>query len=113
MRQRILIIDDEQDQCLLLAMFLTRNNYDVFCAYTLSEGLTKLKADHPDILLLDDNLPDGLGWAQARSIQNDYPLLRITLMSAHETSPFAISGNGFGFTQLEKPISIKTLSSYL
>ena len=113
MKQKVLIIDDEQDQCMLIALFLTRKNYEVFCAYTLTDGLTKLKDSHPDILLLDDNLPDGLGWAQATSIQKEFPSLKITLISAHEASPFSVTGNGFGFTQLEKPISIKTLDSYL
>jgi DNA-binding response OmpR family regulator len=113
MKKKVLIIDDEADQCLMIEKFLTRRNYDVDCAYSLKEGLRKLEAMHPDTLLLDNNLPDGLGWSQVRKIQRKFPTMHITLISANEASPYAITGNGIGFKQMEKPISLGMLESYL
>jgi two-component system OmpR family response regulator len=113
MKKKVLIIDDEADECLLMEKFLTSRNYLVDYAYTLKEGMRKLKLMHPDTLLLDNNLPDGLGWNQVRKIQKMFPAMHITLISANEASPYAITGNGIGFQRIEKPISFSTLESYL
>lgn len=58
--KKILIIDDELDLCSLLKKALTPENYTVDCAYNLSEANNKL-GDHPNVILLDYNLPDGTG----------------------------------------------------
>lgn len=58
--KKILIIDDELDLCSLLKKVLTPENYTVDCAYSLSEANNKL-GDHPNVILLDYNLPDGTG----------------------------------------------------
>ena len=59
-RLKVLIIDDEKDLCLLIKAYLSRKNCDVHTAYTLSEGLMQVDQFLPDILFLDNNLPDGL-----------------------------------------------------
>jgi len=58
--KKILIIDDEFDLCAVLKKALGRDNYSVECAYSLSEADNKLK-DHPQVVLLDNNMPDGTG----------------------------------------------------
>lgn len=65
LRLKVLIIDDEEDLCLLIKTYLSRKDCEVFTAYSLSEGLKKLNDLLPDILFLDNNLPDGLGWEAA------------------------------------------------
>ena len=60
MKQKILIIDDEKDLCDLIKGILERENFSVDCAYTLKEATVKLN-QHPAIILLDNNLPDGSG----------------------------------------------------
>ena len=113
MNRKVLIIDDEKDECLLLSRLLMRRNFEVDSAYSLEEGMQKLAEGHPDILFLDDNLPDGLGWSKAHAIQMAYPSLIITLISAHEASPFAVTANGAGFAQLEKPICLQKLNQFI
>ncbi len=113
MKRKVLIIDDEADECLLISAFLAKKNYEVKCAYTLDDGLKKLGAENPDVLLLDNNLPDGLGWSKAEEIKKRYPLLHIALISATEASLYPVTSNGAGFTKLEKPISFLTLENYL
>jgi DNA-binding response OmpR family regulator len=60
MKQRILIIDDEKDLCELMKSVLIKEGFHIDCAYTLNEAYEKLKAN-PEIILLDNNLPDGSG----------------------------------------------------
>jgi two-component system response regulator (stage 0 sporulation protein F) len=56
----ILIIDDEEDLCAILARALKKENFSVECVHTLADAADKLK-QHYDIILLDNNLPDGSG----------------------------------------------------
>lgn len=86
--KKILIVDDEEDLCLLMKIYFTRKQYDVSIANTLQDGLSKLEKLNPDILFLDNNLPDGLGWDEAPAILDKYPDLNIHLISAfHPTVP--------------------------
>lgn len=86
--KKILIVDDEEDLCLLMKIYFTRKQYDVSIANTLQEGLSKLEKIQPDILFLDNNLPDGLGWEEAPALLEKYPHLNIHLISAfHPTVP--------------------------
>ncbi|MES2374023.1 MAG: response regulator [Bacteroidota bacterium] len=113
MQRKVLIIDDEKDLCTMIVRYLTRKEYAVECAHTLENGMHKLNDIHPDILLLDNNLPDGLGWKEADKIQRLYPEMQITLISANEATPYSIMAYGLGFQKMEKPITFKTLDAYL
>lgn len=80
--KKILIVDDEEDLCLLMKIYFSRKQYEVSIANTLQEGLAKLENLHPDVLFLDNNLPDGLGWDHAADILEKYPELELHLISA-------------------------------
>jgi DNA-binding NtrC family response regulator len=56
----ILVIDDEPDMCALVKLMFAKENYRVTCAYCLADAEQKL-LEHPQIVLLDNNLPDGSG----------------------------------------------------
>lgn len=83
---KILIIDDETDFCLLMKSYFMRKNYKVFIAETLKAGLELLEALVPDILFLDNNLPDGFGWSQTNGILKQNPAIKIYLISAYKPS---------------------------
>ena len=109
-RQKVLIIDDEEDLCLLIKTYLSRKNCDVSTAYTLSEGLKQMEELSPDILFLDNNLPDGLGWEKAERIIARHPNIQLHLLSAY--NPPLIK-NGIQVTKIwEKPVSLKELDMY-
>ena len=113
MGRKVLIIDDERDLCLIMGNHLKKKNNEVFFAPTLSEGLKVLEAWRPDVLLLDNNLPDALGWREVNNIHAAHPSMKITLISALDASPFAITTDGAGYTKLEKPVSLKALDAIL
>ena len=48
-----MIIEDEIDLCLLMKVYFTRKNYDVYIACTLSEGLLSIKNNVPHLVLID------------------------------------------------------------
>jgi len=104
MKKRILIIDDEIDLCFLLKNYLTAKNYEVDIANTIQDGLIKLNHSHPDILFLDNNLPDGSGWEKAPEISNSNPALKINLISGlkQRFPPGKMKAN---IRIIEKPLS--------
>ncbi|MFC0185737.1 Response regulator receiver domain-containing protein [Pseudarcicella hirudinis] len=108
----VLIIDDEEDICLLLSTFIQRKSKKVTYALTLNEGMKNLYDLQPNVVLLDNNLPDGLGITVIGKIRNLLPGCKIIMMSAmgHLSEEALITGaDNF----LEKPISFEVLSGLI
>ncbi|MBL0357630.1 MAG: response regulator [Chitinophagaceae bacterium] len=83
---KALIIDDEYDICFLLSRILRNNNLDVEFVNSLAEGkayLTKLK---PNLLFLDNHLPDGFGIDFISYVKKEYPGIKIVMVTAHDTN---------------------------
>ena len=106
--KKVLIIDDETDLCLLLKDYFTRKHYNDFVYHTLNEGKVALKDIHPDILFLDNNLPDGVGWSTAPEIARAYPQTYIIMFSAFHPETPEMPANA-KYKILEKPISLLEL----
>lgn len=106
--RKLLIIDDETDLCLLLKEYFTRKNYTVFLSHSLSEGKKILDSIKPEILFLDNNLPDGYGWHDAPLLAAQYPDTYIVLISAFHPDVPAMP-NTANFRFIEKPISMSDL----
>lgn len=106
--RKVLIIDDEIDLCHLLKSYFLRKNYEVYLSHTLEQGLSFIKTLKPDIVFLDNNLPDGFGWQIAPEIARDYPEAYINLISAfHPTKPEMPANANYNI--IEKPISLTDL----
>ena len=110
--KRVLIIDDEADFCLLFKNYFVKKNYEVEISHTLKEGMENIEKFQPDILFLDNNLPDGLGWEKTEYITKNYPNIRINLISAYQYNP-SISEKFSSIRIWEKPISMSELNQYL
>ena len=111
MKQKILIVDDEMDFCMIMKGFFIKKGYDVFVAFTLQEGLAALKENRPDILFLDNNLPDGQGWDALDEFVEIIPQIRTFLVSAHRNQS-SFSGSAENIMIWEKPISLNTLHNF-
>lgn len=109
----MLIIDDEEDACLLLKQYFRNKDFEVYCSYTLKDGLQQVKNVHPDIVFLDNNLPDGFGWEASASLLRQQPGLEIHLISAYDHSMLDYSPGRKDVHVLQKPISFKTLDEQL
>ncbi len=113
-RKKIVIIDDEEDLCHLMKTYFLELDHDVFLANTLESGLTLMKEVSPDVLFIDNNLPDGLGWEKMAYLIEKYPGCKINLISAYEYLPPDLKDtNSITVKILEKPISLNTLQDYL
>lgn len=111
--KKVLIIDDEVDLCVMIKQFLTRKQYSVQIAHTLKDGFQFLNTEVPDALILDNNLPDGMGWDAVESIHEKYPQIKITLMSAYRLPKDFRTGLDKSITILEKPVSLLDIEQFL
>ena len=107
--QKVLIIDDEVDYCMIMKSYFQQKQYEVLLAFTLKDGLEMINSIRPDILFLDDNLPDGKGWPHIGSIVEKNPHIKVYLVSAYQhksdfTSP---SSNVIVW---EKPLTMSLLN---
>jgi DNA-binding NtrC family response regulator len=113
MKPTILIIDDEIDFCEIMKNYFTKKGYPVLLAYTLKEGMAMLKKSKPDILFLDNNLPDGQGWDAVDEIVEIIPQIRVFLISAHKNKFTSKSTTiDHDISVWEKPISLSVLDKF-
>lgn len=82
----ILVVDDSGDNCFLLQVLLEAEGYRVDVANDGFTALNKVKADPPDLVLLDVMMPDMNGFEVTRQIrqQQDIPDIPILLVTAHD-----------------------------
>jgi DNA-binding response OmpR family regulator len=83
---KVLIIDDETDICYLLSTLLKQKNLDTDYVNTLTDAALALKKDIPEIIFLDNHLPDGLGMNFIEYIKSHYPTVKIVMITAHDTA---------------------------
>ena|SRR5437762_5611468 len=110
LKLKILIVDDESDYCSIMKTYFQEKNYEVYLAGNLHDALTLLDKNSPDILLLDNNLPDGRGWNHIDDMIEKKPSLRLFLISAYNQK-LNIQPNP-KITIWEKPISLNLLNQY-
>lgn len=110
-KKKALIIDDEVDFCLLLRGYLKEKRFDVTVSHTLKSGLAIFRELKPDVVFLDNNLPDGLGWEQLSQLYNEQPEVKYYLISAFHPILPAVPKT-MKLNMLEKPISFRQLEQF-
>lgn len=69
MMPKILIVDDDPDIHEALSLILEVNGYQVISAWDGIEGLACLKAQQPDLMIMDLMMPKMDGFAMLRELQ--------------------------------------------
>jgi CheY-like chemotaxis protein len=69
--ERILIIEDNEQNAKLARDVLSYHGYDVRVAPTADEGVVLAAGDPPDLILLDDRLPDADGLTTLGRLKSD------------------------------------------
>lgn len=82
---KALIIEDETDICYLLSNILKQKNVDSLLAGSLTEAdKVLIENAPPNIVFLDNHLPDGKGINYVRSLKENYPFSRIVMITAYD-----------------------------
>lgn len=68
---RILVVDDDRDIVRLVRSYLEKAGYEILTAYDGETALKLLRAERPQLLILDLMLPDRDGWDVAKLVRAD------------------------------------------
>jgi PAS domain S-box-containing protein len=68
---RILVVDDNEDAAMTLAMLLRMDGHEAFVEFAAMPALVRARATKPDVMLLDIGLPEIDGYELARRLRSD------------------------------------------
>jgi two-component system cell cycle response regulator DivK len=86
---RVLIIEDNEANMKLASLLLRNAGHTVLCAVDAEAGLTLARADRPDLILMDIQLPGMDGLAATALLKQDratvgIPIIALTAMAMKE-----------------------------
>jgi two-component system, OmpR family, response regulator len=105
-----LLVDDEPEICLLLSNMLRRAGVECVFAHSVEEGRLALTRSHFDMVFLDVNLPDGLGYELVADIKARDPDTRSIAISAMDNEERNALGAGADLF-ISKPFNRATILS--
>jgi CheY-like chemotaxis protein len=116
MTKRILVVEDNPDNRILITDVLASMGYEVLVAEDGEQGVKQAEANIPDLIMMDLSLPKKDGWTAAREIKENPALKSIPIiaLTAH-----AMVGDREKALQagcddyISKPIDLRELSSKL
>jgi two-component system KDP operon response regulator KdpE len=106
---RILVVDDEPQIRRIMRMTLTDAGYEVDDAKTGEQALDKVREFHPDLVLLDINMPGMGGMATCRAIRKDssIAIVMLTVRNAEADKVAALDAGADDY--ITKPFSTPEL----
>ncbi len=104
---KILIIDDEPGIRTVLSDIIKDENHQVFTGGDGFEGLTVLREESVDLVILDVWLPNMGGIDVLKEIKKEYPDIEVIMISGHANIDIAVKAVKLGaYDFLEKPLSL-------
>lgn len=111
-RHRVLVVEDEDNIALALDYLMTREGYDHDRVSSGADALARIRATHPDLVLLDVMLPEVSGYEICQGVRLDPTLadVKILMMTARGSAierrkGLALGADGF----ISKPFELKEL----
>ena len=87
---RVLLIDDDPGLPEVIELLLSREGYDALHAATVKDGLDRVAAAAPDVVITDLKLPDGTGLDVIQHLQRERPELPLILITSYSSLDSAI-----------------------
>jgi len=110
MNQGILIIDDDLSYTQIVKQFLEAQGFRVTIGIDGASALQKLKAEIPELILLDLHLPDVSGKELLAKIRENHPECAVIVITGYGGEQVAVEMMKAGAIDfLSKPFELKTL----
>jgi two-component system cell cycle response regulator DivK len=111
---RILIVEDNAANMRLVVLLLEKVGHIVLCAENAETGLARARVDHPDLILMDIQLPGINGLTATALLKKDpataaIPIIALTAMAQVGDQDKSKAAGCDGY--LSKPLSMKGLYS--
>jgi two-component system, OmpR family, alkaline phosphatase synthesis response regulator PhoP len=105
---KILIADDNQQNCELLDAYLADEGHEIFIAYDGQEALQRVAECQPDLILLDIMMPRLSGYEVCQQLKQDentrkIPILMVTALNERGDVEKAVEAGCDDF--LTKPVN--------
>lgn len=111
-KARILIVEDNEDNMILVCDVLSSRGYSILKAVDGQQGLDMARVERPDLIIMDLSLPLLDGWAAVRQLKDDPELRNIPVvaLTAHAMAGDREKALDAGCDDyLAKPIRLMTL----
>jgi two-component system KDP operon response regulator KdpE len=107
--ERILVVDDEPQIRRVMKTALASNGYEAYEARTGEEALESLRANNPDLILLDMNMPGMGGMATCREIRAvcEVPIIILSVRDTEQDKIAALDAGADDY--MTKPFSVNEL----
>jgi two-component system, cell cycle response regulator DivK len=80
-RRRILLVEDNEDNCRIYCAMLRHVGFDVIEAHDGAEGLLAMQTQHPDLVIMDVSVPTIDGWEVTRQAKRDPAIAGIPILA--------------------------------
>ncbi len=108
--EMILLVDDERLIRWSLGQELSKQGFGILEAETIQEASAHLEAENVDLIILDQNLPDGTGIDLLRKLTALGKTLPVVMLTAVDRSEVAVQAMKLGaFDYVTKPINHEEL----
>jgi twitching motility two-component system response regulator PilH len=99
---KILLVDDDQSLLTVFSTALVKDGFEAVTAETGEDGLNKAKSEKPDLILLDQVLPDISGNDVLKSLKADeetkaIPVMLLSNFSQEELVKGALEGGAIDY----------------
>ena len=112
MHKKILIADDEQNIVISLEFLMKREGFEVSIAHDGEEAVRRIRAERPDLVLLDVMMPKKSGFEVCQEIKADPTLaaVRVLMLTAKGRDTEVAKGLALGAdAYMTKPFSTREL----
>jgi CheY-like chemotaxis protein len=114
--KRVLIVDDNEDVLDLVSELVASSGYQPITATGGRQCLDSVEQEHPDLILLDINMPDIDGWTVLRKLKekgltDEIKVMMLTATTDVGTDIFGLQDVVSGY--IRKPFSNRELSERL
>ncbi len=111
MPQRILVIDDEKLIRWTLEQYLAREGYDVVTADSAEKGLAIINDEAPDLILLDNRLPEMTGLELLETLNAPERGLMVIMITAYGLVETAVKAMKLGaYDYISKPFNLEEIT---
>jgi len=107
--QKILIIEDEGEMCLVLNILLSEQDFDLEHVKSLNAADAYLAQNKPSLIILDNKLPDGYGIDYISFLKTNYPSIKIIMITGYDASAKDVAMENGADIFLEKPFTRQQL----
>ncbi len=111
MATRIMVVEDNAHNLYLITFLLGKSGYEVITAHSGPEALGKIRAEQPDLILMDIQLPEMDGYETTRKIKqtpecSHIPIIAVTSYALPGDKEKALAAGCTGY--MEKPFAPET-----